>query len=202
MSKTFIAPLFLFLLAISVVALSYFLYLEKQRSYSLQKENRNLLSELSKPITVPTLTSAPTAVLTKIPSILLQPSVTPTKGPSYKYDADYPILLKMGGLGGTFFNSYGNGISGPYVLDKVFHPGDKLYIKAEAYDPKGRTINYKIELNTRNGAIAKSNQADITLTSDDISDSAGLTIGITVDTPYHRYSDLDDYMQFSFRVRP
>lgn len=140
-------------------------------------------------------TSTPTPATTSNPTPIINDTII------YKIDPDYPILTKMEGLDGVFYNSHGNGISGPYFLDRVYHPGDKLYIKAYAQDPKNRQINYKIELNNGGGTFY-SNEAEIEIKQDYISDNVGLTVSITVDTPYHRFSDLDDSMQFAFKVRP
>lgn len=164
------------------------------------------ISPVSMLTQTPTLYAIPTSSYSSSPHPSIATSTpsstpSPTSYPNYVYDNDYPILLKMEGFGETFYNSHGNGVFGPYFLNKIYAPGDTLTIKAVAYDPKGRNINYTIELNTPNHKYY-SNQAAITLTETDIKDSVGLTVKIIVDTPYHRFGDADDYMQFLFKVRP
>lgn len=175
----------------------------------------NLSSSKPNPSVKPAPTSSPTSIIiptsfsnysnpspTTMVIPTFSPTPTPTLYPNYIYDNDYPILLRMEGFGETYYNSHGNGVSGPYFLNKVYHPGDTLHIRTEAYDPKGRKINYKIELNTPLSLDYYASEASITLTETDIRDSVGLTVSITVDTPYHRFSDHDDYMQFNFSVKP
>jgi len=130
-----------------------------------------------------------------------QQTITNTE-PSYKYDQDYPIIVKFEGFGETFYNSYGNGISASkYSIDHIYHPGDTLHFKLEAKDPKGRNINYRIELNNSNETV-NSNEANFVLTDKDVSDERGVTASITIDAPTHRFSGMDDYVQFIFKVRP
>lgn len=163
------------------------------------QEAQKILAEINK-LLIPSPT--PTIKIERTAESSEKQQTTTYLEPSYKYDPDYPIIVRFEGFGETFYHSYGNGISSSkYVIDHIYHPGDTLHFKFEAKDPKGRNINYKIELNNSNETV-NSNEANFVLSDKDISDERGVTAGITIDAPTHRFSGMDDYVQFSFKVRP